>query len=97
MLRAPGAALAALTALTVSSVLALEWNTWRHRDLFAELEEARAHAAELDAQHRETQLEWSTLSEPARVRAMARTHLGLAAPSAGQIDVIALPPLAFIR
>ena len=89
--------LAALAALTVLSALAQTWNAYRHRDAFGALEAARARADALDSQWREARLEWSTLAESGRVRAVAQSRLGLRAPSAEQTEAIALPAPAEIR
>jgi cell division protein FtsL len=59
----------------------------RSRTYFVELERLKKEARALDEQWGQLQLEQSTWANPARVDSLARTQLGLVAPSQERVHV----------
>jgi len=80
-----------LLLLLIACALALIQSQHRSRTYFVELERLKKQAHMLDEQWGQLQLEQSTWANPARVDALARTRLGLVAPSPDRVRIEALP------
>jgi cell division protein FtsL len=70
-----------LALVLVLCALAVIQAQHRARNYFVELERLKKEAHALDEQWGQLQLEQSTWANPARVDTLARTQLGLVAPS----------------
>ena len=71
----------ALALVLMVCALALVQAQHRSQVYFVELERLKKEARELDEQWGQLQLEQSTWANPARVDTIARTQLGLVAPT----------------
>jgi cell division protein FtsL len=76
-----------LALVLVLCALAVIQAQHRARTYFVELERLKKEARALDEQWGQLQLEQSTWANPARVDTLARTRLGLVAPSQDRIHV----------
>lgn len=77
----------ALALVLIGCALALIQSQHRARVYFVELERLKKEARGLDEQWGQLQLEQSTWADPARVDALARTRLGLVAPSHERVRI----------
>jgi len=76
-----------LALLLVACALAVIQAQHRSRTYFVELERLKKQARVLDEQWGQLQLEQSTWANLARVDALARTRLGLVAPTPDRVHV----------
>ena len=76
-----------LALVLVVCALAVVQSQHRSRTYFVELERLKKEARALEEQWGKLQLEQSTWANPARVDTLARTQLGLVAPSPERIHV----------
>ena len=83
-----------LLLLCVLVACAVSLVTSRHqaRKLFGELEREQAQSRAYDVEYGQLQLEQSTWATPARIESVARERLGMMAPGAGRIQVVAGGP-----
>jgi cell division protein FtsL len=77
----------ALALLLMVCALALIQSQHRSRTYFVELERLKKQAHGLDEQWGQLQLEQSTWANPARVDTLARTRLGLVAPTNERVHI----------
>ncbi|HMM46850.1 MAG TPA: cell division protein FtsL [Thiobacillaceae bacterium] len=82
---------ALLAIVVVACALALIQAQHRSRTYFMELERLKKEAHGLDEQWGQLKLEQGTWANPARVDLLARTRLGLVAPTPERIRIEALP------
>ena len=82
---------AVLALVVVACALAVIQAQHRSRTYFVELERLKKEAHGLDEQWGQLKLEQSTWANPARVDLLARTRLGLVAPSPDRVRTEALP------
>jgi cell division protein FtsL len=78
---------AVLALVLVMCALAVIQAQHRSRTYFVELERLKKEARVLDEQWGQLQLEQSTWANPARVDSVARTRLGLVAPTHDRVRV----------
>jgi cell division protein FtsL len=78
---------AVLALVLVMCALAVIQAQHRSRTYFVELERLKKEARVLDEQWGQLQLEQSTWANPARVDSVARTRLGLVAPTHDRVHV----------
>lgn len=78
------ASLLALAAVCLAVVLLCAWQHFRYLDTGYRLEELRAELEAAREWNRTLRLEQASLADPMRVDLLARAHLGLEAPVAGQ-------------
>jgi cell division protein FtsL len=78
---------AVLALVLVMCALAVIQAQHRSRTYFVELERLKKEARVLDEQWGQLQLEQSTWANPARVDTVARTRLGLVAPTHDRVHV----------
>jgi len=76
-----------LALLLMVCALALIQSQHRSRTYFVELERLKKQAHALDEQWGQLQLEQSTWANPARVDTLARTRLGLVAPTSDRVRI----------
>jgi len=76
-----------LALVLVMCALAMVQAQHRSRTYFVELERLKKEARALEEQWGQLQLEQSTWANPARVEPLARTQLGLVAPTQERIHV----------
>jgi cell division protein FtsL len=76
-----------LALLLMVCALALIQSQHRSRTYFVELEHLKKQAHALDEQWGQLQLEQSTWANPARVDMIARTRLGLVAPTNDRVRI----------
>jgi len=76
-----------LAVVLIACALALIQSQHRARVYFVELERLKKEARGLDEQWGQLQLEQSTWADPARVDALARSRLGLVAPTHERIRI----------
>ncbi|MFQ5926877.1 MAG: cell division protein FtsL [Terriglobia bacterium] len=82
--RRDSAALVATALVCLAVVLLCAWHHFRYLDSGYRLEELRAQSESLREWNRTLRLEQASLRDPMRIDALARAHLGLTAPAAGQ-------------
>jgi cell division protein FtsL len=80
-----------LLALLVACALSLVTSRHQARRNFVALEREQAAGRALETEFGQLQLEQSTWGMPARVEKIARDQLKMQLPTAGRIDVVALP------
>jgi cell division protein FtsL len=76
-----------LALVLMVCALAVVQSQHRARTYFMELERLKKEARGLDEQWGQLQLEQGTWANPARVDALARTRLGLVAPSHDRVRI----------
>lgn len=70
-----------LLVANVASGLAVAYDRFRHRQLFAELRKLEKARDELDLNFSQLQLEQATMAEPTLIDRAAREHLGMINPA----------------
>ena len=77
-----------LTALVITTAIAVTYAKSQTRRLFAERESLRAERDELAVEWRQLQLELATFAAHGRVESLARRELNMRVPAWGEIRIV---------
>lgn len=80
-----------LVAILTACALSLVTSRHQARKLFVELEREQSRTRATEIEYGQLQLEQSTWSMPSRVEKIARERLSMQLPTAGRVEVVALP------